>query len=240
MATTTRDTIRNSSRAQLRRVALPVAAALLGLVAVACGDDVGSGDTGGESDTGEPPECLEAVVFDIDETLTISDAEWEMQKADGTYDPRAREAATELVVAYAERGYHIVYLTARSKTWVLGGTGETSPEATHRWLVEHAFPIDDDHTRLIMADKVLSGSAARTYKAEALADMQTEGLEFTAAYGNAVTDIAAFGDAQIAKEFTFIIGEHAGEDGTVAIAGESWKPHLEAHLPTVTGACASP
>lgn len=222
-----------------RRGALVFAGALLGLAAVGCGDDAPGDESGGDSDTAGPVECLEAVVFDIDETLTISDAEWEKQKADGTHDPVAREAATELVVAYAERGYYIVYLTARAKTWVLKGTGETSPEATRRWLVEHAFPIDEAQARLIMAEMVVPGSAARTYKAEALADMQAEGYAFVAAYGNAVTDIQAFGDAGIARESTFIIGEHAGEDGTVAIAGESWKPHVESHLPAVAMACAS-
>lgn len=193
------------------------------------------GDPGSE----EPVACGEAVVFDIDETLTVSDAEWEKQKADGTYDPVAREAATELVLAYAERGYVIVYLTARARTWVLKGTGETSPAATHRWLVEHGFPIDDGRSRLIMAETVVPGAAARTYKAAALADMQAEGLSFVAGYGNARTDIQAFGDAQIARGVTFIIGEHAGEGGTVAIAGESWKAHLEAHLPAVPAACAT-
>lgn len=238
MATTARDRFLSSFGMKLDRALL--AGALFGLAAVGCGDDAPGDDTGGDSDTAGPVEpCLEAVVFDIDETLTISDAEWEKQKADGTYDPVAREAATELVVAYAERGYYIVYLTARAKTWVLKGTGETSPDATRRWLVEHEFPIDDARTRLIMADMVVPGSAARTYKAEALADMQADGFAFVAAYGNAVTDIAAFGDAMIAKESTFIIGEHAGEDGTVAIAGESWKSHLDAHLPAVVTACAS-
>ena len=201
----------------------------LALVASCAGDD---------GPPAPPPECFEAIVFDIDETLTISDEEWEKQKADGTYDPLAREAAVELVRAYADRGYYIVYLTARARTWVLGGTGETSPDATHRWLVEHDFPIDDGRSRLIMSDTVVPGDAARAYKSAALMEMQAEGLAFQAAYGNAVTDIGAFEDVMIPKSVTFIIGEHAGEAGTVAITGESWRPHLDAHLPGVADACA--
>lgn len=223
-----------------RRGALGLlAAALLALAGPACGDDGGSTDSD-TSDTGAPVECLEAIVFDIDETLTIDDEEWEKQKADGTYDPVAREAASDLVNTYAERGYYIVYLTARAKTWVLKGTGETSPDATHRWLVEHDFPIDDGRSRIIMADQVVPGDAARAYKAAALMDLQAEGLVFEAAYGNAVTDIGAFADAEIPKGVTFIIGEHAGEEGTVAIAGESWKPHLDSRGPTIATACAAP
>lgn len=219
-----------------RDLSAALAAILVGLTLPSCAGNSGGSDS---SSSGGPVECLEAIVFDIDETLTISDEEWDMQKADGTYDPVEREAASELVDAYAERGYYIVYLTARSKTWVLGGTEETSPDATHRWLVEHGFPIDDGRSRLIMSDKLVSGDATRVYKANALMDMQAEGLAFEAAYGNAVTDIAAFADAMIPKSVTFIIGAHAGEESTVGIVGESWKPHLDAHIPSIMTACAS-
>lgn len=220
-----------------RDLSAALAALLVGLAALSC---TGTGGSSGDgSSSGGPAECLEAIVFDIDETLTISDEEWDMQKADGTYDPVEREAASELVDAYAGRGYYIVYLTARSKTWVLGGTEETSPEATHRWLVEHGFPIDDGRSRVIMSNKIVSGDGIRAYKAAALLDMQAEGLGFEAAYGNAVTDIAAYANAKIPTDVTFIIGEHAGEEGTVGIVGESWKPHLEDHLPSVPRACAS-
>jgi len=189
----------------------------------------------------DPPEpCMEAVVFDIDETLTIDDEEWEAQKKDGSYDPIARESAAALVNAYAQRGYKIVYLTARAKTWVLGGTGEGSPAATERWLREHGFPRDPAQTRLIMSEVVVPGAAAQTYKREALLEMIEEGLSFEAAYGNAVTDVGAFADVMIPKSVTFIIGEFAGLDGTVAIAGESWRAHVESYVPGVPQACAAP
>lgn len=227
-----------SSRSPRRDLGRLLLATALLLAAVgACSGD-GQGDTGTSTTTGDPPECFEAIVFDIDETLTIADEEWEKQKADGTYDPVEREAGSDLVRAYADRGYYIVYLTARAKTWVLAGTGESAPDATHRWLVEHDFPIDDGRSRLIMSDVVVPGDAAQAYKSAALMEMQAEGLDFMAAYGNAVTDIGAFAEAMIAKDATFIIGEHAGEEGTVAIVGESWKPHLDAHLPMVMTACA--
>lgn len=212
-----------------RRRRLP---GLLGGLGVVWAASVGcSGDDG-------PQECLEAVIFDIDETLTIDDEEWETQKKDGTYDPIAREAAAALVNAYAERGYVVVYLTARAKTWVLGGTGEGSPAATERWLVEHGFPRDPARTRLIMSEMVVPGDAARAYKREALEALLAEGLSLEAAYGNAVTDVGAFEDVMIPKSVTFIIGEFAGSAGTVAIAGESWLPHVEAYVPGVRAACA--
>jgi len=42
----------------------------------------------------------------------------------------------------------------------------------------------------------------------------TVGLNIVRAYGNATTDIAAYADGGIPKADTYIIGEHAGEQGT--------------------------
>ena len=57
--------------------------------------------------------CLShrAVVTDIDETLTTSDDEWLSQMGDAEHDPAMRPAANELIQAYADAGYEIVYIT---------------------------------------------------------------------------------------------------------------------------------
>ena len=67
--------------------------------------------------------------------------------------------------------------------------------------------------------------------------LQAEGWRFDYAYGNADSDIGAYEDAGIAKDATFIIGEEAGNEGTVAIEGEDWLAHTDAHLPTVPAVC---
>ena len=74
---------------------------------------------------------------------------------------------------------------------------------------------------------------AQEYKAEALMAQQAAGWRFDYAYGNATSDIGAYADAGIALDVTFIIGEHAGEGGTVDVEGDGWVEHSEAHLPTV-------
>ena len=43
-----------------------------------------------------------------------ADAEYALQLFDATHDPAMRAGARELVQGYAERGYAILYLTARS------------------------------------------------------------------------------------------------------------------------------
>ncbi|MEX1363580.1 MAG: hypothetical protein AB1Z98_10660 [Nannocystaceae bacterium] len=178
-----------------------------------------------------------AIVTDIDETLTLSDAEFIMQIGDGNYDPVEREGAAELISAYADLGYYVIYLTARSEEIVLEVTGETAREATFRWLQEHDFPTDGATTELVLAPEFVFDDTARAYKAQALMDRQVQGLQFDYAYGNATSDIGAYADAGIALDATFIIGEHAGEDGTVAVAGEGWVEHTDMHLPDVPEVC---
>jgi hypothetical protein len=180
---------------------------------------------------------LPAIVTDIDETLTISDAEFVMQIGDGTYDPIEREGGSALITAYADLGYRIMYLTARSEDIVLAGTGETAREATERWLLEHGYPTDPDSTLVVLAPMFVFDDSAQAYKADALMDQQAAGWRFDYAYGNATSDIGAYAEAGIALESTFIIGEHAGEGGTVAVAGEGWVEHTEAHIPTVPAVC---
>jgi hypothetical protein len=219
-------------------------------------DDAPTGDGGpggttepgstGEASTGAPGDTtagdlcgdeLPAIVTDIDETLTLSDEEFSMQIQDGTYDPVEREGGAELIGAYADLGYRILYLTARAETITLEGTGETAREATERWLEEHGYPIDPATTALVLSPSLTIGDATQMYKAGALMEYQAMSWRFDYAYGNATTDIGAYEDAGIDKAATFIIGEQAGVEGTVAIEGEGWVEHSDAHLPTVPAAC---
>jgi hypothetical protein len=195
-------------------------------------DSTGAGTTAGACELEQP-----AIVTDIDETLTLSDAEFFMQIADGTYDPIEREGGSELIEAYADLGYFIMYLTARSEEIVLAGTGETAREATERWLVEHGYPTDPANTLVVLSPVFVVDDTAQEFKAGALMDQQAAGWRFDYAYGNATSDIGAYADAGIDTAVTFIIGEHAGEGGTVAVEGEGWVEHAAAHLPTVPVVC---
>ncbi len=205
---------------------------------LAIGCDGGDGNSDG-SDGGDGGECspAPAIVTDIDETLTLSDEEFLQQLQDGTYDPVMRDGASDLIQGYADRGYRILYLTARSESLTLAGTGEPSRDATERWLEEHDFPVDAETTEVVLADSVVLGSAAADYKSDALATREDGGWSFEYAYGNAETDIAAYEATMIDKTQTFIIGEHAGEMDTVAIEGEGWVEHATDYLPMVADAC---
>jgi hypothetical protein len=200
-----------------------------------------STDTGQDTgtDTGGPAMCFElnhAIVTDIDETLTTSDAEFIMQLLDSTYDPAERAEGNALITDYHDRGFTIVYLTARSDAQMAVDSMQPASELTLNWLIAHGYPTDE-HTRLILAPNFTTGDATIAYKAAALAELQAEGFVFDYAYGNAVTDIAAYDMAGIGKDVTFIIGPEAGVDGTVAVPEEDWATHRAAHMPTVPDYC---
>jgi len=178
-----------------------------------------------------------AIVTDIDETLTLSDAEFFMQAQDPTYDPVEREGGAEMIGDYADLGYRIMYLTARSENFDIMNSEETAREITVRWLEEHGYPLDPETTIVVLAEDLVVGDATTAYKAGALMDQQAIGWRFDYAYGNATTDIAAYAEAGIDTAATFIIGEHAGEEGTVAVEGEGWVEHTAEHLPTVPAVC---
>lgn len=196
------------------------------------GGDASSSSGGGVCEDEQP-----AIVTDIDETLTTSDAEFFMQLSDPTYDPMEREGGAAMINAYADLGYRIMYLTARSEDLDVTDSDETSHEITVRWLEEHGYPLDPDTTLVVLSDTLVVGDATTAYKAAALMDQQAMGWRFDYAYGNATTDIDAYAEAGIDVAATFIIGEHAGEGGTVAIEGEDWLDHTAEHLPTVPAVC---
>lgn len=236
--------------------------ASLAIAATACnGDDaststVNTGESGSESETesetgatetaetetgtetGEPMchELMHAIVSDIDETLTTADSEFLMQLMDSTYDPVERAEAAELITDYHQRGYTIVYLTARAESQFSLDNMTPARELTEAWLVDHGFPTDEN-TRVILAPGFVVGDEAAMYKGQALIDMQAEGFTFDYAYGNAISDIDGYEMANIPKDVTFIIGVEAGMDGTVPILEEDWIAHRAAHIPTVPTYC---
>jgi hypothetical protein len=154
------------------------------------------------------------VLADIDGTLTLSDDELSMQITDGSYDPVENTGASALMNTWADKGYITVYLTARPHAF---------RAETRAWLSAHDFPAGP----VITANSLVFGDSARTYKAtwfgRVLADF---GWELAAAYGNADSDIAAYEDAGVPKDITFIIGELAGTSGTQPIENNDYSDHI--------------
>src|SRR5690606_10501823 len=108
---------------------------------------------------------------------------------------------------------------------------------TERWLREHAFPLDPQTTQVHLSPTFVVGESARAFKPGVLMDLQAHGYVFEYAYGNADSDIAAYDAAMIPTGVTFIIGERAAAEGTVAIEGEGWAAHHDTHPPSVPAVC---
>jgi phosphatidate phosphatase PAH1 len=208
-----------------RLVALLAPIVLLASLLGACGGKDSHGDL--------PPADVEcstlapapAVVTDIDGTLTLSDAEFLQEFVDATYVPVAWPDAVTLIRELYDRGYLILYLTARPETLAMS-SGKSVRDATVDWLKGQGFPLDSKRTEVVLAPDSTSGAATTAYKLGVLQERQAAGWRLDLAYGNATTDIDAYLQAGIPPEDVFIIGENSGEQGTAPVAGDGWTDHL--------------
>lgn len=155
-----------------------------------------------------------AVLFDIDETLTVDDLE-QILDYTGIEAADARGGAAELVNHYIAQGYHPVFLTGRSYWYAKG---------SRAWLADH-LGVPDFTLRTTLSNETGLFKVAE-YKASELNKFQAAGIEFFRVYGNASTDIEAYANAGIAKQDTFIVGDNAGASGTQAVADGNYWQHL--------------
>ena len=152
------------------------------------------------------------IAFDIDGTLTVSDAEnWKdygrrLRRDPRPSGPKLRANAVE-AVKHAEEDSLVVYLTGRPP-W-LG-------RPTREWLAFHHFPDGVVLWMPLAGDILPTQKHVGEAKLVQLKSLQNTGLTFIRAFGNATTDIQAYGGAGIPKAQTFIMGKHGGEGGTVA------------------------
>jgi hypothetical protein len=161
---------------------------------------------------------MQVVITDVDGTLTTSD--WQAIQ-DVAFGPDAEmyEDADTVMQAWEAKGYRIVYLTGRP---------QYINRYTRNWLAGHAFPRGPIHLTEQALDVIPTDAFVRSFKAEFLDDLRNRvGVVWRPAYGNATTDIGAYDDDGIPKADTYIIGTHAGEDGTQAVSSYT------AHLPTL-------
>lgn len=161
------------------------------------------------------PRGAKVVITDIDGTLTTDDAELFTQLGDPDYVPKMKTAAPALIQAWANKGYPIIYMTARSH--------ELRVE-TRAWLRDQGFPFG----AVITANEL--GDADVYKSAWGVRMLDTFGWVPVAAYGNADTDITAYENAGIPKAITFVIGPLAGTGGTVAIPNDDYTAHIAAFV----------
>ncbi|STX81357.1 Uncharacterized protein involved in plasmid maintenance [Legionella busanensis] len=167
----------------------------------------------------------EAIVFDIDGTLTLSD--FEIVKDFLTLSiAKPYYYAAEVLEAYKQKGYEIIFLTARPY-WMAAVSRE--------WLENILFyPPWPLKTR----SSLLFREGTAQYKANYLKDLIREKkLNIIRAYGNAMTDIEAYELAGVAKKNTFIIGPNAGKKATIPVRQNYFNHFYEIVMPTPVASC---
>ncbi len=147
----------------------------------------------------------QAVLFDIDGTLTKSDFEAYADYA-GIKTAEPYPFAIDMVNAYKNKGYQLIFLTARPY-WVAKNARE--------WASKMGIPVW--HYRSNPYKGVVPPNT-QEHKTDYVKYLKnTVGLDIIRAYGNATTDIAAYADGGLPKAETYIIGTHAGKENTQPI-----------------------
>jgi hypothetical protein len=153
-----------------------------------------------------PPSGAQAVVFDIDGTLTPEDLAVS----------EARPAAAQAVTAYSIKGYKIIYLSTRVPGFQTG---------LPAWLQRNGFPAGTIHVAQTSEER---GNAA-DYKSGMLARYVQYGWRLAYAYGDSSTDFQAYATAAIPRERVFALrrrGQENCQDGVYRECLDGWTQHL--------------
>lgn len=122
------------------------------------------------------------VVSDVDGTLTASEnVEYKDLLLGRVSD--THEGAPEVLRALADKGYRVMYLTARP---------EILTSRTREFLAARGFPAGVLHTSSNTIGSGV-GATAATYKTDELALLKKKGLVVTYGFGNRTSDADAYG-----------------------------------------------
>lgn len=156
-----------------------------------------------------PEKQAPAVVFDIDGTLTPKVISASVARTD----------AAKAVRIFADKGYKIIYLSARV-IWLQAGVPD--------WLKENGFP--DGNIQLSQTNE--DHSRPDEFKARVLKSFIDHGWSIQYAYGDSATDFKAYAAVEIPKDHIFALLR----DGETQCEGDSthwnaclngWTEHLD-------------
>ena len=162
------------------------------------------------------PRGTHVIVTDIDGTLTVGDSELFKEMLDGSYVPVAYPGANDLTTAHRGRGDVVMYLTGRPD-WLM--------KTSRAWLANRGFAAGPLRVTDTLAQVLPTQAGVGEFKRSVVASLLAAGYLVDTAYGNASTDIYAYLGANIPADDVWIIGEHAGEQGTHAAA--SWGARVD-------------
>lgn len=150
-------------------------------------------------------EGFETILTDIDATLTTLDDEMldQMMGDKGLdYVPKKFGASDEMTHAWDEKGYLMLYLSARPVDYL---------SWTRIWLREEGFAYGPSKG----ADNLVFGSTAAAYKQGYVEEILNDlNWEILFGYGNAFSDVDGYVDGGIPKEDCFMVNEAGCPEGS--------------------------
>jgi phosphatidate phosphatase PAH1 len=149
------------------------------------------------------PEWGKAVVFDIDGTLTPRPFEiWAV-----------RAGANDSVWAYADKGYKIIYLSARPPMLQSG---------IPAWIKDNDLPTG----YIFVPESWEESNASSKFKIKILQQLITDGWNIVAAYGDSSTDFEAYSAVGIPETSIYALkreGDDKCQTGIWSKCLDGWK-----------------
>jgi phosphatidate phosphatase PAH1 len=127
-----------------------------------------------------------------------------------------RPDAAKAVTAFSDKGYKIIYLSARKLPFQSG---------LPKWFQENNFPEGALH----VPQSVEESNDSETYKAGILNDYVHLGWQLEYAYGDSTTDFSAYSAAGIPKKRIFALKRRGKEnclEGIFEQCLNGWTEHL--------------
>lgn len=152
------------------------------------------------------PGEVRAVVFDIDGTLTPRVHTVNQARAD----------AAEAINLFADKGYQIVYLSARAR-----GLSAGIPA----WLSNNGFPEGSTHVAQTVRDRIRPAA----FKQAVLQECIDQGWRIEYAYGDSSTDFEAYAAVGIPRDRVYALrreGERSCQPGAWNTCLGGWTEHL--------------
>ena len=139
----------------------------------------------------------DVVVFDIDGTLTTDEGSNSVQPS-----------AAAAVNTYVQKGYNVVYVTARWR-WL-------QEASTRSWLASNGFPA---RTLVMSPNLLFSDSSKVRFKTSAMTQIEQGTPEIVGAYGDSSSDFTAYANVAVPRDRVFALKRRSAltcQSGTYA------------------------
>lgn len=170
------------------------------------------------------PSCADevhAVVVDVG-SMTPGLTELAKWLNDPSYDLQPRPGAVEMLVAWRQKGYLIVYLTGLASSGLVGPDQVPLPLAMGAWQQREGFPVGEG-TRLLMWDQAAFADVT-TFRIDAMVHLSLEGVELDYGYTDDLHDVLAYRNGGMPVEHIFTI-QGEGDPGPDGVREQDWASH---------------